>query len=198
MRIYLIACLIICLSCKTKKISDEKLCKDFIYLNKNKKFKVLFEISTINSRTSSVFQAKTNQNKIIFNDLALFCDNDSVIGKFITIPLKTNQFVNKQSAFYKKELFFSCKNNGVVDLNFYKQYVLDFETEINSVTTPAYHNNSNVMIDSHPNLGHFIEFILNEKSKVYYLEDENSLNDNWKIQFKKFKNIDKNWYYSSL
>jgi hypothetical protein len=48
---------------------------------------------------------------------------------------------------------------------------------------------------SNPYLGKFIEFTLDEKCKVYYLEDASTLKPYWKNKFSRLKKVDNKWFY---
>jgi hypothetical protein len=48
---------------------------------------------------------------------------------------------------------------------------------------------------SNPNLGKFIEFTLDEKCKVYSLENISNLNTYWKEKFSTLKKVDDKWFY---
>lgn len=168
------------LACSSSnKYDSEKLCRDFCELNKNNKFSLLFEVSTGNRFTLG---------KPTY--IAVYCPY--VKGFYINIPLKVEELSVRR--LYKSEYFYRCKNGGKKDIGFYKGYIKNFDREYEAIKIPDYCNNKRVLVEGNPRLGRFIEFTLNDKCTVYYLEDVETLTPYWKDKFDKLKKIDKKWY----
>jgi hypothetical protein len=72
--------------------------------------------------------------------------------------------------------------------NFAKEYAQNLDKK--------YRELGAIDILSNPNRGRFIEFILDKKCSVYYLEDATSLTFYWKDKFKNLKKVDSKWYYN--
>ena len=175
-----IQCAYSCSMNKNKGI-DDSLCKDFCKLNKEQKFNILFETSTANSRFKNGSPT----------EIGVYCKD--VNGFFITIPLKLEELKGRK--LYESSLFYECKNKGHEDTLIFKKFISDFNEEYNRIKVPLNYLYSKPKIEGNPHLGKFIEFTLNDKCKVYYLDDAQSLTPYWKDKFKKLHQVDKKWYY---
>ncbi len=195
MKILMITICLFCVSCSSKRENNEDLCKDFIWLNANKKFKILYEISTVNIRLTSYYDAATKQNILKFESIGVYCKDSSVEGGFIVIPLDVNGFIHDKAKYNQSEKFYTCKNEGKEDITVFKKYISDFQKEFKQIKTPAYHNNNSVFIETYPQLGHFITFVLNEKAKVHLVPDKNSLSKKLKAEFDRMHKVNDSWYY---
>ena len=102
-------------------------------------------------------------------------------------------FINKKSA--GSEYFYKCKNKGKMDIEFYRSFIKKFKSEYGSINVPNYYKHTNVLVQGNPNLGRFIEFTLDEKCSVFYLEDAATLSPYWKDKFSRLQKVDEKWYY---
>lgn len=195
MKKLVLALCILHFSCSSEKVNNENLCLDFIKLNKTLKFRYLFEISTLDTRLSSTYDEKTKQNRLVFNEIAVFCEDDKFETNYFIVPTNKSNFLETNKKYINKKLFYDCKNKGVDDIEFYDFYIKNVLNEIRSISTPKYYNNDSPIVDSNPKSGNFIEFILNDNASVFYLNDESALTPYWKDKFAKIKKVDGKWYY---
>ena len=181
MMLFLI-CIQCLFSCSVSSPKDmDSLCQDFCKLNKGQKFRLLFETSTANSRFKNG----------IPTEIGVYCKE--VQGSFMTIPLTFKEL--KSRNLYGSSHFYECKNNSLEDSLFFTKYISDFNNEDSQIKVPPYYQYEKPKTHGNPHLGKFIEFTLDEKCSVYYLEDANSLTPYWKDKFSKLQKVDNEWYY---
>jgi hypothetical protein len=101
-----------------------------------------------------------------------------------------DDFMKENEKHYLHEIEKLAKNKGVSKKESIA-YAKDYAKKIDTI----YQELGAINIISNPNRGKFIEFTLDEKCKVYYLEDATTLTPYWKDKFSKLQKVDEKWYY---
>ena len=184
-------------SCNEDKIDNKELCKSFIRVNVNQSFDDLFDKSISNIRLNS--QYKKERYHYEFNIVDVF-DHES--DSFLTVHLykKGTSLNDKRKTFEKNNQkvieFISEKvNTENNSLQSYIRFVDSFYTSYYKIKVPEKYGFANVVFNGLPRSGRLISFILNNKSKVYYTDNFNTLNEYWKNKLKSIEKVDGNWFY---
>lgn len=167
---------------------------------------IFINFSCVNHENNpkSFIQKNQNENlsKLVYvnieargirEDTLRYYYSHTITGKeTLTIPSFEffDDFYKKDSSSYNAIFIKLCKMDTITNkstLVCAKEYALMIDN--------IYKKLDVVNILSKPNMGKFIEFTLHGGSKVYYLEDENTLNPYWKDKFSKLKKVDEFWYY---
>ena len=97
---------------------------------------------------------------------------------------------SRDSSIYSKSFDRFCKSNKVKEKS-----CLDFVKEHAKKIDEAYRELGAINVKSLFKNGRFIEFALDEKCSVFYLEDAATLSSYWKDKFSKLQKVDEKWYY---
>lgn len=187
--------------CSHREIDSYQLCKDFYELNKRKNFDGLYDVSIGVGRTSAKYSASSKQYDLFFNTIAVF-DEESKGHRTIPVFKRGASLAERESSFQKitpeaKE--FLVRKLGTIDSSLfdsYVKYIDDVYERYYDITTPANNNYKNVVMESHPRLGKFLTFALNDKAKVHYIHcvDSSALNEYWPKYFRTLRPLGENWY----
>jgi hypothetical protein len=154
--------------------------KDFINRIKDKDINLLFNVS---------IEARNKRNDSLHYYYShIMLENDT-----LTLPsyeyfdeLYREDSIKYNEVFVKLSSYKGIEKSS--SFNFAKEYAQNLDKK--------YRELGAIDILSNPNRGRFIEFILDKKCSVYYLEDATSLTFYWKDKFKNLKKVDSKWYYN--
>lgn len=140
----------------------------------------------ISSLMSLNIEARNERDNVFhYSYFHVFTKNDTLI-----IPsIEFFDDIKRDSILYKSVLKFTEDRflNSDEKVELAKKYAQRIDSIYKSLGV--------VNSKSNPNLGKFIEFTLDEKCKVYYLEDSSTLTSYWKDKFSKLQKVDNKWYY---
>ncbi len=151
-----------------------------------KKFIAEAKKKDISSLMSINIEARNERDNVFhYSYLQVFMKKDTLI-----IPsIEFFEDIKSDSLLYKSVLRFteekSLNSNEKIELA--KKYVQKIDSIYRSLGV--------VNSKSNPHLGKFIEFTLDEKCNVYYLENSSTLTPYWKDKFSKLQKVDEKWYY---
>ena len=198
---FLILIAVLFSQCSGKIVDERFLCQEFYNLNKEKSLEFFFDISIDCGRLTASYNKSTSKADLHINRICIF-DSDS--NRFMSMPIfqSGDSFSRKDSIFQKisdwNKLYLS-KRYGIEEGDsvtiYYQRYVDSFNVYYSSLRMPKSLDYSNIVFKGNPRLGRFITFTLNKKSKVYYLEDRESLTDYWSKRFDNMQRLDEKWFY---
>ncbi|WP_025762931.1 hypothetical protein [Dyadobacter tibetensis] len=162
-------------SCSSRK--EEPLA--FIQRFNNKDLGILLNVS---------IEARNERN----DSLHYYYSHTKIENETLTIPAFEcfDNFYKSDSSTYNKTFIKLLKFKGVNEnspFNYAKEYAKKLDK--------IYRELGVIDLESTPKLGRFIEFTLDERCKVYYLEDSSTLTPYWKDKFSKLQKVDDKWFY---
>lgn len=201
LRLGLLLASIITFSCSDRKIDSYQLCKEFYELNRQKSFDGLYDVSIGTGRRSFKDAESSKQSDMVFYTIAVF-DEESKQHTTIPVFKRGASFAEQESSFRKitpegKE--FLVRKLGTIDSSLfdsYVKYIDDVYQKYYDITIPTEFNCKNVVMESHPRIGKFLTFVLNDKTKVHYIHyvDSSALNEYWPKYFRTLRSLGANWY----
>ncbi len=140
----------------------------------------------ISSLMSINIEARNERDNVFhYSYFHIFTKNDTLI-----IPsIEFFDDIKSDSILYKSVLRFT--EDKILDSNEKIGLAKKYAQKIDNI----YKSLGVINSKSNPHLGKFIEFTLDEKCKVYYLEDATTLTPYWKDKFSKLRKVDEKWYY---
>lgn len=173
MKNIILALTIFLVACNNGKMPPEK----FIVEAKNKDISSLMSIN---------IEARNKRDNVFhYSYFHVFVKNDTLL-----IPsIEFFDDIRIDTILYKNVLKFT--NDKLINSNEKIEFAKKYAQKIDSI----YKSLGVVNSKSNPHLGKFIEFTLDAKCKVYYLEDITTLTPYWKNKFSKLQKVDDKWYY---
>ena len=167
-----------------KKVETFDRPEEFILNAKNKDLSLFF---------NTVIQARNDNGGTLHYTYVQVFD----IGGKDTFNLPSFEFYNeitKPNSLYKiNEIYDFAKYRGVD-----KKLALDYSKKFTKKIDDLYRELKIINAVSLPSSGKFIEFTINKKFKVYYLEDSKTLNKYWRSYFLKLNKIKDKWFFEEM
>ena len=167
-----------------KKVKSFDKPEDFISNAKNKNLSILF---------NTVIQARNeSEGAFHYTYVQVFEKNGKDTFNLPSLEFY-DEIVHPNSLYKIDEIYDFAKSKGID-----KKLAFNYSKQFTKQVDDLYKKLRVINIVSLPSSGRFIEFTVNKKIKVYYLEDYQTLSKYWQDYFIKLKKVNPKWFYEEI